>query len=95
MAGYLIAQITVTDPERYEAYRQAVPDVIARHGGRYLVRGGKTEMMEGDAEAPRLVILAFDSVADARRFYDSPDYREILPLRLQSSTGSVMIVEGV
>lgn len=95
MAGYLIAQITVTDPDGYEAYRQAVPGVIARYGGRYLVRGGRTEVMEGDADAPRLVILAFDSVADARRFYESPEYQEILPLRLGASTGSVTIVDGV
>lgn len=95
MAGYLVAQITVTNPDGYEAYRAAVPGVIARYGGRYLIRGGETEVMEGDAGAPRLVVLAFETVAAARRFYESPEYQEILPLRLRNATGSVMIVEGV
>lgn len=95
MAGYLIAQIEITDPDAFEAYREAVPQVIAKFGGRYLVRGGEIEVREGESPIPRLVIVAFDSVDQVRRFYDSPEYQEILPLRLRASKGSVAIVEGV
>ena len=95
MTGYLIAHIEVTDPDAFEAYRAAVPAVIAKFGGRYLVRGGAAEVLEGDWSIPRLVILAFESVDQARRFYDSPEYQNILPLRLAASKGSIAIVEGI
>ncbi len=95
MAGYLIAQIEVTDPEAFEAYRAAVPAVIAKFGGRYLVRGGTVEVMEGELPAPRLVILAFDNADQVRRFYRSPEYQKILPLRLAASKGVVAIAEGI
>jgi len=95
MAGYLIAHIDVTDPEAFEAYRAAVPAVIAKFGGRYLVRGGAVEILEGKLPTPRLVILAFDSVDRVRCFYESPEYRKILPLRLAASKGTVAIVEGI
>lgn len=95
MAGYLIAHLDVTDPEGFEAYRAKVPAVIAQYGGRYLIRGGAVEAVEGDWTVPRLVVLAFDSVAQARRFYDSPEYQAILPLRLNASKGTVVFAEGV
>ena len=95
MAGYLIAQIEITDPDAFEAYRAVVPAVIAKFGGRYLVRGSTVEVLEGDSPIPRLVIVAFDSVDQVRRFYDSPEYQEILPLRLGASKGSVVIVDGI
>lgn len=95
MAGYLIAHIEVTDPKAFEAYRAAVPAVIAKFGGRYLVRGGTVKALEGEWPIPRLVILAFDSVDQVRRFYESPEYQEILPLRLAASKGTVVIVEGI
>ncbi len=95
MAGYLVAQIQITDPAAFEAYRAAVPAVIESFDGRYLIRGGKAEMKEGTWAAPRLIVLEFPSVDRAREFYDSPAYREILPLRLAASTGTVAIVEGV
>ena len=95
MSAYLIAHLTVTDPDAFEAYRAAVPEVIARFGGRYLVRGGDVETLEGEWRVPRIVIIAFDSMAQARRFYESPDYQEILPLRLAAAKGDVALVEGV
>ena len=95
MAGYLIAHLDVTDPEGFEAYRAKVPAVIAQYGGRYLIRGGAVEAVEGDWTVPRLVVLAFDSVALAHRFYDSPEYQAILPLRLNASKGTVVFAEGV
>ncbi len=95
MSAYLIAHLTVTNPDAFEAYRAAVPEVIAHFGGRYLVRGGEVETLEGDWRVPRLVVIAFDSMAQAKRFYDSPDYQEILPLRLAAADGDVVLVEGV
>ncbi len=95
MSAYLIAHLTVTNPDAFEAYRAAVPEVIAHFGGRYLVRGGAVETLEGDWRVPRLVVIAFDSMAQAKRFYDSPDYQEILPLRLAATKGDVVLVEGV
>jgi len=95
MAAYLIAHLAVEDAQAFELYRAAVPRVIAKFGGRYLVRGGRIEVLEGDWMVPRLVILAFDSLAQARRFYDSPDYQDILPLRLAASKGTVVLAEGV
>lgn len=95
MAAYLVAQLTVADPKSFEAYRDVVPEVIARHGGRYLVRGGAIEAMEGILPHQRLVIIAFPDMAAARSFYQSPDYQEILPLRLDAAEGAVVLVEGL
>ena len=95
MSAYLIAHLTVTDPVAFEAYRAAVPEVISRFGGRYLVRGGGVETLEGEWRIPRIVIIAFESMAKAKQFYGSPDYQEILPLRLAAATGDVVLVEGV
>ena len=94
MAGYLVAHLNVTDAEAFDKYRARVPEVIARHGGRYLVRGGALETVEGDWPAPRLVILEFPSLEAARGFYHSPDYQEILPLRTAASQGCCALVEG-
>lgn len=95
MPGYLIAHLEVTDPQGFEAYRAAVPAVIEKFGGRYLVRGGRVAALEGEWTVPRLVVIAFDSVAAARRFYDSPEYQEILPLRLKAARGTLVIAEGL
>jgi uncharacterized protein (DUF1330 family) len=95
MAAYLIANITVTDPAGFEAYRQAVPAVIARFGGRYLVRGGAVEAKEGAPALNRVVILEFPDMATARAFYDSADYAPLLAMRLASTTGSLALVEGM
>jgi uncharacterized protein (DUF1330 family) len=95
MKGYLIANITITDPAKFEAYRQQVPPVIAAHGGRYLVRGGQVQAMEGDPGLKRLVILEFPSLAAAKTFYDSPEYAPLLKLRMEATESAVALVEGV
>jgi uncharacterized protein (DUF1330 family) len=94
MKGYLIANVDVTDPEGYVAYRLRTPEIIARYGGRFLVRGGEVTPLEGEMKAGRLVILEFDSVEAAKAFYHSPDYQEIIPIRTGASTGDFVIVEG-
>ena len=95
MAAYMIAHIEVTDPQGFERYREVVPAVIARHGGRYLIRGGAAETLEGDWTVPRLVVIEFPDHAAAKGFYDSPEYQEILPLRLAASNGTAAIVDGI
>ena len=94
MPAYVIAQLTVTDLDGFEAYRQAVPPVIEAHGGRYLVRGGEVSKLEGDPGRPRIIVLEFPDKAAAENFYNSPEYQKILPMRLNTATGSVIIVEG-
>jgi len=94
MTAYLIAHVKVTDPAAFESYRMAAPAIIEKYGGRYLVRGGAVDVLEGDWTTPSLVILAFASPRQARRFYDSPEYQEILPLRRATAEGTVIIVEG-
>ncbi len=95
MTAYIIAQIEVKDPEAYSRYTARTPDVIASFGGRFVVRGGDPEVLEGSLPGSRIVVIAFDDRATAQRFYHSPAYQEILPLRLAASTGVSCIVEGV
>jgi uncharacterized protein (DUF1330 family) len=94
MTAYFVAEIEVTDPAGYAAYAQAVPELTARFGGRYLVRGGTVEPLEGGWSPKRLIVIAFDDVASAQAWYRSPEYQAILPLRLAAPTGKCVIVEG-
>ena len=71
MPAYVIADIEITDAAGYEEYRRRVPATVAQYGGRYLVRGGAAETLEGDWQPRRLVVLEFPSIAQARRWYDS------------------------
>ena len=94
MAAYIVAQLKVHDPAMFERYREALTPLVDRFGGRYRVRGGELEVLEGDWPLPRLVIIEFQSRDAARLFYDSPEYRQILPLRQESADGTVAIVES-
>jgi uncharacterized protein (DUF1330 family) len=94
MAGYIIAEVQVTDPERYEEYRRQVEGTIAAYGGKYLVRGGQSEALEGDPPRGRLVVLEFASFERARAWYDSQEYAGPKALRQQTSTGRVILVDG-
>ena len=93
--AYVIAQATVTDPERYERYKALAGAAVAKYGGRYLVRGGATHLIEGDWAPPRLVILEFDSVEQAQRFYDSPEYRAARRQRQGAAQMNMLLVEGL
>jgi uncharacterized protein (DUF1330 family) len=95
MAAYLIADLEVTDPDVYEDYRSRVPAIIATYGGRYLVRGGRVERLEGDANPQRVVVLEFPSMARLRAFYDSPQYRELIAIRQRSARSNLFAVEGL
>lgn len=94
MPAYFIANIEITDPAEFEAYRRDVPAVIARHGGRYLVRGGAIEVLEGDPGLSRVVILEFPDMESARAFYASEDYAPLLAQRLRATRSRIALVEG-
>ena len=95
MPAYFVAELETTNPTGMEPYRAAVPATIAQYGGRFLTRGGTTQLLEGEPEPKRIVILEFADAAAAKRWYDSPEYQKILPIRLANSTGRAFIVEGM
>ncbi len=95
MPVYLHGDIEITDPEAYEAYRRQVPALIAAHGGRYLVRGGAGELLEGEGPLRRQILLEFPSLAALRAFYDAPEYQPLKALRQRASNGRLVAVEGV
>jgi uncharacterized protein (DUF1330 family) len=95
VAAYFIVEIDVQDATAFEEYRKQVPATIAKYGGRYLVRGGRTETLEGDWHPKRVVVLEFPSLEQARTFYDSPEYGPLKALRLRSATSKLLLVEGL
>ena len=95
MAAYLIADIEVTDAEAFERYRAGVPPVIERFDGRYVVRGGAAQNLEGDWQPRRMVILEFPTMEKLKAFYDSDDYAELLAARLAATDSRTILVEGV
>jgi uncharacterized protein (DUF1330 family) len=94
MPAYFIVDVNVTDKDTYETYRSQVPPVLHQYGGRFLVRGGKTETVEGDWQPSRLVVLEFADAAAARRFYDSKEYQAIIDFRHRASSTRMVLVEG-
>jgi len=94
MSAYLVAVVEVTDPEGYKKYAVRAPETISKYGGRYLVRGAEPDVQEGDWPLDRLVVLEFPDAEAARRFYHSPEYQEIVPLRQAASKGAVAILPG-
>jgi uncharacterized protein (DUF1330 family) len=98
MAAYIIAEIgEIHDQATYDEYKKHTPGAIARFGGRFIIRGGKTEAAEGAWAPTRLVVIEFPDMKSAKAFYASPDYQNrILPLRLKASRGGkVIFAEGV
>ena len=94
MSAYVIAEIEITDPVAYEEYRKQVPAVIAKYGGRYAVRGGKVEPLEGGWSPKRLAVLEFPTLEQALKWYRSPEYAPLLKLRQKASRGRLVLVEG-
>ena len=92
--GYLIGQVNITNLKNYKEYAELVPKVVKKYGGKYLVRGGKTEHLEGNVSGSRNVVMEFKNVIDAKKFYDSEDYKSIINIRTKNSNGFIIIVEG-
>ena len=95
MAGYIVADIEITDPDAYQKYAQQTAATIERYGGKFLVRGGRSETLEGDWKTERLVILEFPSVEQAKKWYDSPEYSAIKGIRHRSAISSMLLVHGI
>ena len=91
--GYVIGHVTISDPEAYKAYGAHNDELLPRFGGRFLARGGKTQLLEGESR-DRHVIIEFDSYDAAMTFYNSPEYQENMKIRLANSSGDIMVVEG-
>jgi uncharacterized protein (DUF1330 family) len=95
MAAYLIGNVQVTDAALFADYGRQVPAVVAAYGGRYLVRGGATEVLEGAFQPTRTLVIEFSDMARLRAFYDSAEYRPLLALRQRAAVTSLFAVEGV
>ena len=95
MAAYVIANIDVKDPERYQDYIKMSPVSIAKFGGRFVARGGKTDVLEGRWVPKRLVLLEFPSAERAREWWTSDDYAPAKALGQATSYGELVIVEGL
>ena len=94
--GYLVVESKVTDPVAYETYKKLAGAAITQYGGRYVVRGGKAEILEGPWSAPqRLVIVEFDSPELAKQIYDSPEYRAAREARAGAADMNMLVVEGI
>jgi uncharacterized protein (DUF1330 family) len=94
MSAYLIFDIHVDDLDGYQPYRERAGAIIESYGGRYLVRGGAHEVIEGDWDVDRIVVVEFESAEQARACYRSPEYQEIVPIRQGASRGKAVLVEG-
>lgn len=94
MPAYVIVDIEVTDAGAFEDYRKQVPATVQKYGGRFLVRGGAMEVIEGEWRPKRVVVLEFPSLEQARRWYDSEEYRAPKALRLRTSRANIVLVEG-
>jgi uncharacterized protein (DUF1330 family) len=93
--AYVIADIEVTDPDAYEAYKRLSTQAAELYGARFLVRGGAVERLEGEREPQRLVLLEFEDEDAARRWYDSPEYAAARSVRQRAANSSLVLVSGV
>jgi uncharacterized protein (DUF1330 family) len=94
MRGYVIARITVTDPDAYSEYRNGVLATVEPHGGKYLVRGGPFDCLEGEWPNERVVVIEFPSVEQARAWYQSEDYQTLAGIRQSASRGTLILIAG-
>lgn len=95
MPAYLIVYIEITDAEKIKQYQAATPAAIAKHGGRFVVRGGAKVTVEGPEEKRRVVVVEFPTMAQAQKFWDSPEYRHCIGLRQGAAVFNAVIAEGV
>jgi len=95
MAAYVIVDLEVTDPEGFREYQKRAGSTIEQYGGKYLVRGGTYETLEGDWHPHRLVILEFASVEQAKRWYNSDEYAPVKDIRLKTANTQGILIQGV
>ncbi len=95
MVAYVIAEIDVTDPEKYEGYKALSPGAIAANGGKFIVRGGESLLLEGGPAPNRIVIVEFPDFESAKRFYDSPEYIKARTARAGAAKFRAIAIQGV
>ncbi len=95
MSAYLIVELEVTDPAKFQRYRELVPPLIEKYGGRYIVRGGGTEVLEANWEPNRIVVLEFETAQKAKELMESEEYQPVKQIRLESANTNMVLVEGV
>jgi uncharacterized protein (DUF1330 family) len=95
MSAYVIVNVRIHDPIRYPEYMRQVPESLARYGGRFIVRGGRAERLEGTIEPGRVVVLEFDSLELARAWWGSQEYAGPKAIRQNAATTDMILVEGV
>ena len=95
MAAYIIARIKVTDGEQYRKYTTETPAIVAKFGGRFIVRGGETVTLEGPEETRRVVVLEFPTLEQAKACYNSAEYQAAKALRAGAAEASFIAVDGV
>ena len=95
MSAYVIVDIDIHDPAGYEEYRRLATPTVGAYGGRYIARGGTTEVFEGSWSPRRLVILEFESIGRARAWLESPEYTPLKAIRHRTATSNMVAVEGV
>jgi uncharacterized protein (DUF1330 family) len=92
--AYVIAEIEVTEPAGLKEYAEKAPQIMADYHGRYVVRGGNIQGLEGDTPKGAIVVIGFDSMEKARAWYDSPAYKAIRPIRQRATKSRIYIAEG-
>lgn len=94
MPAYMIVEVETTDEPLMAEYRKHTPGLVAKFGGKFIVRGGKTRTLEGGWKPSRIVVLEFPDYAAAERFYDSAEYQPVLAMRLKAGKNKAIIVDG-
>ena len=95
MPAYVIAEINITDPVRYEDYKKLTPGTLAAYDGKFIVRGGTTITLEGENPSGRIVVLEFPTMEKAKAWYNSPEYSAAKIIRMEASAGRLILVEGI
>jgi uncharacterized protein (DUF1330 family) len=95
MSAFIIVEVEVLDKQRYETYKQMVPPSLEAYGGKFLVRGGSVETLEGEWSPKRLVILEFSSMEEAKAWWESQEYSEAKAVRQASANTQMILAEGV
>lgn len=94
MAAYVIADVDVTDPAKYEDYKKLTPGAVAKHGGRFLARGGQSVVLEGNWRPGRVVVIEFPTLEQARNFYTSVEYTAARRARAGAAKMNMVVVDG-
>ena len=95
MAAYVIADVEVADPETFRRYRELAVPTVGQYGGKALVVDGRFEVLEGSLRPKQLVVIEFESMEQAKRWYESQEYGQAMPLRQRSATTNLLLVEGL